>query len=446
MRKGMVVLCLVISGIWWWLSIKINYPPSEEQLTFARNVFGLWTLRIITFSILIVVLRLWYKFLEEKFDKKLAKIFIIVLLISPLIWVSWYIYPLLVVKLVFTSFFALSFFKLKTKKIFLIIAFILISYGFNHFLLKQNSVVINKISLKDAKNEVTTRFNREDSLKDKIDLPFLFRRFVYNKYYLGFRDTISEIVPYFDFETWFFQEVHPNRQKSMVIFFWPEIFLFFYGLVFLKKIKAANFIFFLFVLSLIDFAMTDDLIFKRFVLTIIPLSFVVSIGFWKLAEFYRKKFWAAKLFLPLVTFLVIYGFVANVSDLNFRPDFWLDNRPMAYGYFFNEIKKSNYLEFEKINVTNLIGPTNKYCEYYIHNCDNFVFDSFYFESNEKKETQIYAGFIGEFFKRDERRDWNKTQKNDVESNFGVRILGTSEIRDNIASGFGQTLIVAAKNK
>ena len=98
--------------------------------------------------------------------------------------------------------------------------------------------------------------------------------------------------------------------------------------------------------------------------------------------------------------------------------------------------------FEKIYVTSLVGKTERYCKFYLGNCDEnkFIFDSFTLEKNRPRKNTIYAGFAGEFigsdFKNNINSDWLTLIKDK-----GFTNIETKSLRDTIAYKFGNNVVV-----
>ncbi len=306
----------------------------------------------------------------------------------------------------------------------------------------ERSSFVYKIGLKEAKTEVQNRFAAVDSLTDPVKVPLKIKRIVYNKYFIEYKKLINEIIPFFDMESLFFQEIHPLEQKSVIIFVWPEIFLLIGGtyLLIKKKNKKINsLIVIVLFLSLINFLFNPFTIFRKFEMIIFPLGLIMAFA---IKEIFKTKIVFGKICGFVVIFLCFYGLLANYTDLNKRPDFWLDNRPYFYEFVFKSIKNRDLNNFEKIYVTSLVGKTEEYCQYYLGNCDQnkFVFDSFQLKEIKLGKNTIYAGFVGEFigsdFKNNINSDWLTLIKNK-----GFTALEIIKIRDTIAYKFGNEVVV-----
>ncbi|MDD2482713.1 MAG: hypothetical protein PHE32_02545 [Candidatus Shapirobacteria bacterium] len=420
------------------------YPPTEDQLAVIRYFFNnLWVLRIFSLIILLLALFFWYKLIIKLAGKKVSLISCLLVSISPTFYILWLTCPtecfkiFLLVLLVFV----LNKNKNYFRRFILILGSIYIIL-FSFLVTKERSSFVHKIGLNDAKNEIIERFIAEDSLTDPIKIPLSVKRIVYNKYFIEYKELVNEIIPFFDMESLFFQEVHPTEQKSIVIFVWPEIFLLIGGVYLLIKIKDKkinSLVILMLFFSLINFLFDPFITFRKFDLILFPLSLIMALA---VGEIYKTKIFFGKIFGLVIVFLSLYGTIANYSDLNKRPDFWLDNRPYFYEFIFNSIKKREPNNFEKIYVTSLVGKSERYCKYYLTNCDEnkFVYDSFGLEKNKPGRNTIYAGFAGEFigtdFKNNINKDWLALIKEKDFTNIEIKSL-----RDTIAYKFGNNIVV-----
>ena len=65
MRRWRFWVIAAVLAVWWWVGLKIGYPPTEEQL-----LVGLWPVfwtRSLCFGLIIVSFWFWYKiFIEFK--------------------------------------------------------------------------------------------------------------------------------------------------------------------------------------------------------------------------------------------------------------------------------------------------------------------------------------------------------------------------------------------
>lgn len=238
------------------------------------------------------------------------------------------------------------------------------------------------------------------------------------------------MLPFFDFESVFFQEINPLAQKSIVIFYWPEVFLFILGIYFLmnfKNQKLNSFLLIIIGLSWLDFIFSEGAPFFRLLLVVLPISIIISLGLTNLPKFLRL----------MTYFLIVFGVINSFYDLNVRNDYWLDNRPLAFDFWFKEIKKLDVDQYNSIQISSLVGDSKKYCYFYLGKaCDDkkFVFNSFDL-SKQKQSNTIYAGFAGEFV--------GSKFKNDIDSNWDnmsvVKIVAKKSLRDTIANQYGNDI-------
>jgi hypothetical protein len=418
----------------------IAYPPTEDQLVMIKYFFGnIWLLRIFSFVLLLAALFFWYKVMVKLVDKKVSLISCLIIFLTPVFYILWLTCPIDCFKIFLLMF--LTWILSQKKKLLVVLGSIFIIL-FSFLTTTERSSFVYKIGLKEAKTEVQNRFAAVDSLTDPVKVPLKIKRIVYNKYFIEYKKLINEIIPFFDMESLFFQEIHPLEQKSVIIFVWPEIFLLIGGtyLLIKKKNKKINsLIVIVLFLSLINFLFNPFTIFRKFEMIIFPLGLIMAFA---IKEIFKTKIVFGKICGFVVIFLCFYGLLANYTDLNKRPDFWLDNRPYFYEFVFKSIKNRDLNNFEKIYVTSLVGKTEEYCQYYLGNCDQnkFVFDSFQLKEIKLGKNTIYAGFVGEFigsdFKNNINSDWLTLIKNK-----GFTALEIIKIRDTIAYKFGNEVVV-----
>lgn len=419
------------------------YPPTEDQLAIIGWFFNnLWMVRLLSLLFLVLALYFWYKIVVKLVGKMISLISCLIILLSPTFYILWLTCPIDCLKIFLLLFFIyLGSGKKYFGKLLLILGSIYIIL-FLFLTTKERSIFVNKISLKDSGVEVQNRFSAEDSLVNPIKIPLVIKRIVYNKYFIAYKESINEVIPFLDMESLFFQEIHPLEQKSVVIFVWPEIFLLIAGVYFLIKFKnkeIKSLIILMLFFSFINFLFSPFTVFRKFELILFPLSLVMALA---VGEIYKTKILFGKVFGSIVIFFCLYGTIANYVDLNKRPDFWLDNRPYFYEFVFKSIKEKDLNKFEKIYVTSLVGNSEKYCQYYFGNCDKnkFIFNSFELEKSKPEKNTIYAGFVGEFvgsdFKNNINNDWLTLVKDK-----GFTELKIKNIRDTIAYKFGNEVIV-----
>ena len=431
----------------WILNSVLSYPVAEEQLVIL-NFFGfrghisLWILRLITFCLLGYTLYLWKNIIVKLVNSNIALISVLVLAISPMVFVLVLSYPLVCLKL-FLFVLGLHF-GLKNKWFYLILVLILLA--FNWQVLGTKASIYYKLDLKDAQSEVTKRISSEDSLKESIDMPLWWRRIAYNKYYFSYKQILAESLSFFDFESIFFQEINPFSQKSVVIFYWPEMYLFILGLFYLYRVKDNKFnqfIGYVLLISWLDYIFTNGLVFKRFVLVIFPLSIIISLAFYNLFELVKKSNVLATLAFVFVSIFIFFGTINSFYDLSTRTQYWLDNRPLAFEFWFNEISKLDLDKYNKVQITSIVGDSKKYCYFYLGNiCDDkkYIFESFDLPTI-KSNNSIYAGFAGEYV--------GSKFKNDVDSNWSsttlINIFAKKSLRDTIANKYGNDIGVGIVN-
>jgi len=313
---------------------------------------------------------------------------------------------------------------------------------FNVYILGQGPAILSKLSMADAKNEVTSRFMAEDSLRIKMELPLLWRRIGYNKLFVTYKQVVGEVLPFFDLETLFFQEVHPMEQKSVVMFYWPEVFLLILGLYVLttSKIKKETngLLLALLILGFVNYMLSNTVVYQRLELLLLPLGIVVALGLSQILRHVRPLGVAYAV-------LVIYAGYTNWYDITHRADYWLDNRPLVYKYWYEGIKTANVDNFPKITVSTLIGTSQNYCWFYLGDvCKDgkFVFNSFDLTKGNI-DNGLYAGFTGEFvgsrFKNDFSADWD----NELSSK-GLELISKENIRDTVAYKYGNDIGLVVK--
>lgn len=416
------------------------YPPTEDQLAVVGYFFNnIWILRFFSLMVLLIALFFWYKTIVKLIGKSVSLISCLVIFLTPVFYVLWLTCPFDCFKIFLLM--VLIYFLSNKKKILLFLGSVFL-IAFCFLTTQERSSFVHKIGLNDAKVEVQKRFAAEDSLINPVGVPLKVKRIVYNKYFIEYKELINEIIPFFDMESLFFQEIHPLEQKSVVIFVWPEVFLLIAGVYLLCKQKSRNLsllVVSVLFLSLINFLFDPFVVFKKFEIILFPLSLIIALT---VVEVYKTKVYFGKIIGGIVVFISFYGIMANHVDLNKRPDFWLDNRPYFYEFVFNSIKERDLNNFSKVYVTSLVGKTEIYCKYYLGECskNKFIFNSFDLEKIRPERNSIYAGFAGEFIGSD--------FKNNI-SNYwlalindkGFTNLETMEIRDTIAYKFGNNVVV-----
>lgn len=428
----------VIAELIWQILIK--YPPTLEQLNIGvGGPFSLWVVRFVSLALLLAA----SLFFSRSLSIKVKQYFWILILSSPVISLLWMSYPLDAIKIFIIS---LMFYILKQKKITLsiisvfCIAAILI---LNLLIFKQNPPILEMFSLKRSQQEVIYRFNIEDSINSKINIPISLRRVAYNKYFIIIKNIANESLKFFDFETLYFQEVHPLDQKAFVTFFWPQMFILCLGiwLFVSKKSILKNELLSLLIVSFIYFLTTNSSNDRRLIMAIFPLAVIMSSA---IEKYIKDKNKSIKIFIVLFSFLSLYGWMTNYIDRFKRQEFWLDNRPIAYDFAMSYIQKQNF-SYNQIKFPDTLYALNKYCPYYIKNCSNFKSENFDLSLTSPEKNTLYIGFGGNFIGKDAKEMNYAEIENDIR-NKNMEILGHTRLLNNIASGYGQDLlIVRVKN-
>lgn len=441
------LVCLTILGQI-YLGVSLKFPPTIEQLQIINKIsdvvdgpIALWGLRLLILIFSLVLTQMWAKRLNKLFNNNVGSIARILILISPLFFSWWYLYPTSGLKffLIFSIFFV--FFKNIKKGIIVCVFGILL---FSLLESRERAPIFHKFSVTDVTRVVTERFSREDSLENRIISPLWLRRVGYNKVFMMYKQIVGEFMLFFDPETLFFQEVTPNEQKSMLIFYWPEVFLFFFGIFAItrkKHLKLSWMILGLGVLSFANYLFCSKQIYLRFGFTLLPISILMATGIGYLGEMIKKKIIVAKIFLGIVLVMVGNGVLANFNDLLVRPEFWLDNRPIVYSFLFENIRKLNVESIDRVVATSKLEGLDDYCHYYFKNCGSkFSKDGFDLSVELPKKNTVYAGFAGEFVGSDYGNNM-KSGWRDLLGSKGLTLIAEREIRDSVAYHYGNTILV-----
>lgn len=300
---------------------------------------------------------------------------------------------------------------------------------------------------------VTQRFTNEDSLLEKVEFPLWFRRLGYNKLFFAYRHLIQEPIKFFDLETIFFQEVHPLNQKAIVLFYWPQIFLFASGLFWLLKSDWAKlrklliplisiaFIFFLFSLQMPT---------GKFLFLLWPLALILALGFTKLPKF---------LSLPL-GLLLLWAVIINGYDLFSRPLYWFDNRPYVYQQGLQTLfSNSDFKEKKNLYLTSLIGNPKIYFYYYQqpektvfltnseeidHQGQKIFFRSFDLGQEKVNNETIYFGFLGEFLGSRFKNDFGQSDL-DLVADKNLKLTRWWKLDNTIAFQYSDYFLLATTN-
>lgn len=415
--------------------ISIGYPPTLEQIHFGvSSPFFLWASRFFSLSLILATIF----FLSSTISPKAKKYYWIFILACPTISLLWMSYPLDALKIFLISgvFYLMN--KFKKKLIITTIVSATLLLILNIVVFKEKPTILETLSLAKPQEEVILRFNAEDKLKPNIKIPTSVRRIGYNKYYIAAKNSLNEALTFFDFETLFFQEVHPLGQKAFVIFFWPEIYILSLSILLMvkKNQKMPKEILPLFVLAFIYFITTNVSTERRLILTVFPLVIIMSESIHLIFEGTYKK---TKIAIIFLLFLSFYGWITNYYDRFIRPDYWLDNRPIAYNFFMSYLKNQK-LNYNQILIPDILYSTKDYCSYYLKDCSLFKDVNFDLTKISPESGSLYIGFTGNFLGQ-EKKDVSLSEITSVLSGKELRILKTKHILNNIVDGYGQELLI-----
>jgi hypothetical protein len=435
--SGIILAVAILLDIFW--AVTINYPPSIQQIDLGvSSPFSLWAIRILSLFLIAIATYLFASLLGKK-NRLFYWIFIF---ISPAINIFWLAYPIDCLKVLLVSILAFLVLR-KNLSLFLgLFLSVIFLIGINHFYLKQDLAIFSTLSLNRSQAEVMERISKEDPINPHINLPLWFRRIGYNKYFLTLQNTLKESIKFWDQESVFFQEVHPLEQKSVVIFYWPEVILllvilWFYVAKLDSGLKKSLLVIMLF--SWIYFVLTNDIPYKQLIMVLFWVSLLLACGTKFIIESKNNRW--------LIFILILatgYGIIANFSDRLKRPLFWLDNRPVVFQKLFENAKLYNYQKYSAVYLTNLIGPADKYCRYYLKNCQNFRFENFDLSLTPPQHNSIYLGYIGNFMGPKSDNIFSNQLFLDWAYKKQVNILNRFSIRDTVAFRYGNDLIVADK--
>jgi hypothetical protein len=486
------------------LGIRLNYPPYEEELKMLTCIgkiqplvgkITIWHVRLVSAFLLITTLIIFYKLLKKVgFSENTSILSILVIIISPYALSLWMFRPkicltifliitwlnlwftkknqkfliFLLIASTFLLFYSslqglfislgvfspLIFFRLLKEKRFKVLVFFLAALIlFSNLLFKNPNFkqsfkqipLYNLINPSNLEEEINERIRNEDSLSERVVFPLWFRRIGYNKIFWAYKNITQEILGFFDLETLFFQEVHPLKQKSEIIFYWAEIFFFALGIIWLVKKKFAEeqkTILFLTALSLIFYLLTiNDSWAAKHTLTLFTLAILVGMGINQLP----------KELTVLPIFLLILSIWINSYDILKRPLYWYDNRPYIYSEAVNFLKTLSLKETPKIKeiyISTLVGNPELYYSYYFSsNPQVFIqnsslhFTSFDLKGNTPNKDALYAGFLGEFIGPDPFNNFSEKDLDKIKDE-GLQILKIWKTYDTIAYGYSDYFIVA----
>lgn len=426
-----------LSAIIW--AIVINYPPSIQQIDLGiKSILGLWALRLLS---LFLVTASTY-FLSNLLSRRGRIYYWTIIFISPAINVLWLSYPVDCLKIFISSIIIYIVVKKKINLVVSLVALIISLIAINRYYLRQDIALFSRLSTSNSQSEVMSRIAREDTINPHINLPLWFRRIGYNKYYLTIQNTLKEAIKFWDQESIFFQEVHPLDQKSVVIFYWPTIGLllaisWFYARSIDSKMKRTFLV--TMVISWIYFLLSNDALYKQLIMVIFWISLYLTWGTNHMLKNNHTRWLTISLLLTIG-----YGFITNYVDRVKRPMFWLDNRPIVYQILLTEASKLDYQKYSKIYLTNVIGPADKYCLYYLNNCQQFIFKNFDLNREPLEENSLYLGFIGNYLGLQDDNLFSYNTFNLWSKKNQLNIFNHLFIRDTVAYKYGNDLIIAGK--
>ncbi|MBU1126878.1 hypothetical protein KKF11_00860 [Patescibacteria group bacterium] len=474
----------------------------RSKLQMAIGAINLAGLRIANFFLLNAALAAFYFFLKQVgWQSKIALTSLLFLLISPLFLSLWLFQPkfclaifliflwlylyfreklnlkenilfaAILPALFFTSFQGLviglliltpltlfKFYQTKKCSFFLILScltVVLLAVVFKSPAFKNNLTEINiynAIRLEQTSQQIDQRVTAEDSLQTKVSFPLWFRRMGYNKVFFAYRNIGQEVLSFFDLETLFFQEVHPTHQKSEVVFFWPEVFLFLFGILVLikeKLKKKEKILLMLLLLSLLFYLSTSSAsISEKHSLTFFALAIIIAKGFEKISK---------KLSLLIIP-LLLWAVLINAYDIFKRPLFWYDNRPFVYSEGMKTLKEKNLESVKNIHLTSLVGnPKIYYFYFFSPDPEIFLpsqttikdqgrtiyFESFDLSDTNPQEKSLYFGFLGEFIGSE---PFNKFDEEDIEKikSHNLKIEKVWKLDNTIAFRYSDYFILASR--
>lgn len=479
-----------------------NLFPLRSFLQIFAGTQNILNLRIFNFLLLSVAVVFFYLFLKQSgWSPRLALISLFWLALSPLFFSLWLFRPQVCLALALITFWLYLWSKKKTSSFIesflimtplalfytsfqgLIISFtillpltaiklfrakkplflvILIGLGFLFIIpFFQNSVFVNQLNQtpvyeaidpQRTYKQITERFSQEDGLLERIIFPHWFRRAGYNKIFFAYRNLSQEMLKFFDPETLFFQEVHPLQQKSEVIFYWPLIFLFLGGVIWLAKSrfeKKHQILLLLALLSFVYYLFTfNDTPSAKHSLTLFTLAAIITLGI----ELIPKKILV--LILPLVGWAVL----TNAYDISQRPLFWYDNRPYVYTQGISAMETlDKYDSSENIYFTSLVGnPKLYYYYYYSPDPKVFLHQSSPIKDGEKtihftgfdltkespQEKSLYFGFLGEFIGSKFLNDFTEEEIN-LLGELGLKKEKVWKLDNTIAFQYSDYFILAS---
>lgn len=434
MKKNNFLFSLLFLSQVFWV-VKLNYPPSYEQLIFPLTAtWQLWLLRLLTLLVVAMLSlqigklvsergRLWYWFL---------------VLLSPLPALLVMSYPLSALKLAVVVIIIKKIGPSLLSKIAGLALIFALLIVVNIKFLHQAPALIDRLSLPVIQAELTDRFNKEYLLSPGNYVPLQIKRIAYNKYFFLIKDVLEEVLRFADLETIFFQEIHPQNQKGEPIFYWGEFGLFALALYVLAVRKDKGRVGLLLAAAIIYFITSDGQPLLRHPVTFFALSVLIADGIPVLLA----KRGSVRIVAVAFILLALYGALAHLVDRLERPQYWLDNKPMVYQIYFDSVPLDRY---DVVYVADLFGQGPNYCRFYYKNCSKFIFDNFQMVELEPLDNALYVGFSGNFFGITTRDNFD--QRPDINyAGHRIEFIQSAMIRDNVANGYGQRIIHGAKTE
>lgn len=429
----MWLLVLGLIGLQLLVGVRMAYPASQAQarwlvLLGVRGEGWLWGLRAGCLLVMLVGLAGWLMTARRVLSARVVWLAGLIALMSPAFWVVWLVYPGWAVKFGVVG----CLFWASKKKWWKWTAAAGICFlGLVNNLGENKAALLANFNLEAKQKEVMERLVSEDSLREKVEMPLALRRAGYNKYLFVYRGIMKQVLSFFDMESWFFEEVEPMEQKSVVIFYWPLIFLFLTGVYRLVREKKRSVLFLTAcggAVALANYLLSWQEVFLRFLFLVPLVSLVMGLGGDYLLVLARDGWMSAKVVGIGLALGLIYGLGANSYDLTNRVDFWLDNRPLIYEFIFKNIPK------EPVMVTSLAASARDYCFFYGFECADFNLD-------RVKSGTTVAGFEGEFLGSRFKNDFDEDSLAKIEG-LGYKVAASRHFRDTVAYKFGNKVVVA----
>lgn len=202
----------------------------------------------------------------------------------------------------------------------------------------------------------------------------------------------------------------------------------------------------MFLVAITDFVFSEGASYRRLFLIMWPTSIIMAIAWEEMIILSKKKYILASWCLGVVGVLLISAFGFNFYDLKVREEYWFDNRPLVFQFWYKNLSKIDLNNYQKIYISSLVGDPKAYCNFYLGKvCEDkkWIFKNFNLAEDKINNKTIYAGFAGEFvgpkFKNDVSSDWQKQ----VELR-GISFLAVRNLRDTIANQYGNEVAVAVK--